>query len=126
MQERNVIVVIHRFPCSLMCGDCMPQFHLHVCETKISIYNWWELEEFKTTCKLFGNLPSSETQGRLVGARGNKSGKEMKCRMFTRKAKKPLGTDSYQTISKRLYQCCLLIGQKNPLYYSAQSANSNS
>ena len=40
--------------------------------------------------------------------------------------KKPLGTDSYQTISKRLYQCCLLIGQKNPMYYSAQSANSSS
>ena len=40
--------------------------------------------------------------------------------------KKPLGTDSYQTISKRLYQCCILIGQKNPLYYSAQSANSSS
>ena len=38
--------------------------------------------------------------------------------------KNPLGTDSYQTISKRLYQCCLLIGQKNPLYYSAQSASS--
>ena len=39
---------------------------------------------------------------------------------------KPLGTDSYETISKRLYQCCLLIGQKNPLYYSAQAASSSS
>lgn len=29
---------------------------------------------------------SSETQGRLVGARGNKSGKEMKRRRFTSKA----------------------------------------
>ena len=49
-------------------------------------------------------LPSSETQERLAGARGNKSGKEMKRRRFTSKAeKKPLGTDSYQTISKRLY-----------------------
>ena len=67
-------------------------------------------------------LPSSETQGQLVGARGNKSGKEMKRRMFTSKAKKAPGN----RLSKRFYQCCLLIGQKNPLYYSAQSANSNS
>ena len=68
---------------------------------------------------------SSETQGRLAGARGNKSGKEMKRRRFTSKAEKPLGTDTYKTISKRIYQCCVLIGQKNPLY-SAQSANSSS
>ena len=38
-----------------MCGDCMPQFHVRVCETKISICNQWELEEFKTTCKLVFN-----------------------------------------------------------------------
>ena len=38
-----------------MCGDCMPQFHVRVCETKISICNRWELEEFKTTCKLVFN-----------------------------------------------------------------------
>ena len=31
---------------------------------------------------------SSETQGRLAGARGNKSGKEMKRRMFTSKAER--------------------------------------
>ena len=37
--------------------------------------------------------------------------------------KEPLGTDSHQTISKRLGECWLLIGQKIPLYYSAQSAN---
>ena len=37
--------------------------------------------------------------------------------------KEPLGTDSYQTISKRLGECWLLIGQKNPPYYSAQSAS---
>ena len=42
-----------------------------------------------------------------------------------RGVKEPLGTDSYQTISKRLGECLLLIGQKNPLYYSAQSANSS-
>ena len=46
LQDENVLVLIHRFPYSLMCGDCMPQFHVHVCETKISICNWWELEEF--------------------------------------------------------------------------------
>ena len=31
LQDENVIVLIHRFPCSLMCGDCMPQFHVCVC-----------------------------------------------------------------------------------------------
>ena len=46
----NVILLIHRFPCSLMSGDCMQQFHVHVCEAIISICNWWEFEEFKTTC----------------------------------------------------------------------------
>ena len=56
MQDENVIIVlIHRFPCSLMCGDCIAQFIVRVCETKISICNWWELEEFKTTCKLVFN-----------------------------------------------------------------------
>ena len=34
---------------------------------------------------------SSETQGRLVGARGNKSGKELKRRMFTSKAEEAPG-----------------------------------
>ena len=34
---------------------------------------------------LISFLASLETQGRLVGARGNKSGKEMKRRMFTSK-----------------------------------------
>ena len=33
---------------------------------------------------------SSETQGRLAGARGNKSGKEMKRRTFTSKAERAL------------------------------------
>ena len=45
--------------------------------------------------------PASETQGQLVGARGSKSGKEMKRRMFTRKAKKAPGNrllpDHFQT-----------------------------
>ena len=49
----------------------------------------------------FNNSPSSETQGRLVGARGNKSGKEMKRRRFTSKAVKAPGNrllpDHFQT-----------------------------
>ena len=44
---------------------------------------------------------SSETQGQLVGARGNQSRKEMKRRMFTSKAKKAPGNrllpDHFQT-----------------------------
>ena len=55
LQEENVVVLIRRFPCSLMCGDCMPQFHVRVCEAIISICNRWELEEFKMTCKLVFN-----------------------------------------------------------------------
>jgi len=39
--------------------------------------------------------------------------------------KKPLGIDSYKTISKRLGEYWLLIGQKKSFYYSAQSANSS-
>ena len=35
--------------------------------------------------------PSSETQGRLAGAKGNKSGKEMKRRRFTSKAERAPG-----------------------------------
>lgn len=35
--------------------DCMWQFYECVCEALISIYNRWELEEFKTTCKLVFN-----------------------------------------------------------------------
>ena len=44
---------------------------------------------------------SSDTQGRLVGATGNKSGKEMKRRRFTSKAEKAPGNrllpDHFQT-----------------------------
>ena len=36
--------------------------------------------------KLSDSKTSSETQGRLAGARGNKSGKEMKRRNFTKQA----------------------------------------
>ena len=51
--------------------------------------------------KHFTSWSSSETQGRLVGARGNKSGKEMKRRRFTSKAEKAPGNrllpDHFQT-----------------------------
>ena len=39
-------------------------------------------------------------------------------------AEEPLGTDSHRTISKRSRECWLLLGHKNALYYSVQSANS--
>ena len=51
LQEENVIVLIHSFPCSLATAAAII-FHVRVCEVKISICNRWELEEFKTTCKL--------------------------------------------------------------------------
>ena len=55
LQEENVIVLIRSFPCSLAtaCHYYIPC--THVCEVKISICNRWELEEFKTTCKLVFN-----------------------------------------------------------------------
>ena len=50
---------------------------------------------------MIGLRASSETQGRFVGARENKSSKEMKRRMFTSKAKKAPGNrlspDHFQT-----------------------------
>ena len=46
-------------------------------------------------------MSSSETQGRLAGARGSKSGKEMKRRRFTSKAERAPGNrllqDHFQT-----------------------------
>ena len=44
MQEGNVTVVIHRFPCSLVCGDCMLQFHVGVCEIEFQFatYGNWK------------------------------------------------------------------------------------
>ena len=51
--------------------------------------------------RLFHVVPSSETQGRLAGARGNKSGKATKRRRFTSQAKKAPGNrllpDHFQT-----------------------------
>ena len=37
---------------SMFIGDCVLQFQVCVCEVIISNCNCWELEEFKTTCKL--------------------------------------------------------------------------
>ena len=47
------------------------------------------LNEFQTQLEETDPIPSSETQGRLVGATGNKLGKEMKRHRFTSKAVKP-------------------------------------
>jgi len=44
------------------------------------------MRKFKISIKRIN--PSSKTQGRLAGARGNKSGKEMKRCKFTSKAEK--------------------------------------
>ena len=40
---------------SVFIGDCMPLLHSMCVCVKISICNRWELEEFKTTCKLVFN-----------------------------------------------------------------------
>ena len=45
-------------------------------------------------------------------------------RKFQTRAEKPLGTDSYRSISKRSSESWLFTGHKNALYYCAQSANS--
>ena len=54
-----------------------------------------------TSITIFDISSSSETQGQLVRARGKKSGKEMKRRMFASKAKKAPGNrllpDHFQT-----------------------------
>ena len=50
--------------------------------------------------------PSSETQGRLAGARGNKSGKEMKRRRFTSRAEKAF---SCKPATRRVRNCALLV-----------------
>jgi len=49
---------------------------------------------------------SSETHGQLVGAKESRNARKK--------------------IEKQLCECWLLIGQKNPLYYTAQSAGSRS
>lgn len=52
------------------------------------------------------------------------SQQKSKRRKFREGLNKPLGTETPQTISKRLCECWLLIEQKCPLYFSAQSASS--
>ena len=49
----------------------------------------------------FASKSSSETQGRLVGARGNKSGNEMKRRRFTSKAEKAPGNRLLPSLQNR-------------------------
>ena len=53
-------------------------------------YNLIQFQFIKLKTCVSKIQPSSETQGQLVGARGNKSGKEMKRRMFTCKQRKVL------------------------------------
>ena len=55
--------------------------------------------------------------------RGGQSGREKRRdKRFQEQAKKPLGTDSHRTISKRSRECWFLIGHKNALYYCGFSA----
>ena len=68
----------------------LPRDHKMNVEKKISLLYWSSLL-----------VASSETQGRLAGARGNKSGKATKRRRFTSQAKKAPGNrllpDHFQT-----------------------------
>ena len=72
-----------------------------------------DLRRFKWGCCIFGD-PGA------VSRAGEKGRDES----FQAQAEKPLDTDSHRTISKRSSERWLLIGQKNALYYCAQSANS--
>ena len=54
LQEENVIVLIRSFLCHWQLHAAII-FRVHVCEAKISICNRWELEVFKTACKLVFN-----------------------------------------------------------------------
>lgn len=55
----------------------------------------------------------------VSGGKGKKSSSKSR-----RESEEPLGTESYWVHSKGLYDCCLLIRQKRPLYYSAQLVGS--
>ena len=77
---------------------------MYLFSISLTFYNKWFLQVcycyyLQGTCAQIN--PSSETQGRLAGARGNKSGKEMKRRMFTSKAERAPGNrllpDHFQT-----------------------------
>ena len=60
-------------------------------------------------------------QGRLVSARGNKSGKQMKRRRFTSMA---MQKQSCKNTPQYLGKCCSPIGQNNTQDFSAQSRGS--
>ncbi len=66
---------------------------------------------------------SSETQGQLVGQnKGINRDEIVKTIVFKNGGKRPWA----MSLSRpRLCQCWLLVGRKNHLYYSAQSASSN-
>ena len=65
-----------------------------------------------------------EIQGQLVGAKRSTLGKGQSGKVFQERQNEPMGNESLQTISKRLCKCWLLVEKKNPVYYSAHSANS--
>ena len=74
----------------------------------------WEKEmQYAKKYEEVGEMPSSETQGQIVGARESLNGRE---NMAQEKSKErweePLGTMSYQTSSKRSPPFCLLIGAR--------------
>ena len=53
--------IIHRFLCSLMCGDCTPQFHVRVCEIKFQFTtrgNWSSKWHATSYSIVFGSLQS--------------------------------------------------------------------
>ena len=62
MQEENVIFLTRRFLCSLMCGDCMPQFHVRLFEANIKFQfaiggNWTSLKRHTSLSMIiFGSL----------------------------------------------------------------------
>ena len=64
-------------------------------------WNWLAVEASACAAHTSLTSSSSETQGRLAGAKGNKSGKEMKRRRFTSKAERAPGNrllpDHFQT-----------------------------
>jgi len=78
----------------------------------------------KATIKLSIVLvASSETQGQLVGAKGSKSGKEIKHRMFTSKAERAPGNrllpDHFQTAdwAEKSFALFCPIGEQQLLRY---------
>ena len=62
MQEENVIFLTRRFLCSLMCGDCIPQFHVRLFEANIKFQfatggNWTSSKRHTSLSTIvFGSL----------------------------------------------------------------------